>query len=198
VNKKTSSPQSGKREHLRAERRRKNWLWNGILLGGVGLVGLILLVSFLASLRPGALPGELEIADEGRGHAEAGTNLTFRSEPPSSGTHYAEAAPWGLATAPVPPGNYLHNLALGGTVILYHCATPCPDLERQLSDFYAHLQPDTNSKQAKILITAYEKDLPTPLVALAWGHQLNLQQFDAAVLRRWHKRFVDLGPEAAP
>jgi hypothetical protein len=136
------------------------------------------------------------IPDEGQGHLTEGVALpVFKHDPPSSGTHYPRAADWGLSTTPVPPSIYLHNLGIGGVVFLYNCATPCPDQEKQFQDLFTKTPPDSLTGSKKILITPYDKTLPSPIVALAWGHQLNMAQFDEALMLTWYKRFVNLGPE---
>jgi len=193
---KTGGQRLSKREQLRAERRRRSLMWNSIVLGGlVVLVGAVVWYMF-ANARPGPLPGEELIADEGRGHAEVGAALTFNHYPPSSGTHYSTSARWGVYTEPVPEGLFVHNLEHGGVVFLYHCAEPCPELEKQFDDLYASAPPDSTFNERRILVTPYDAaKMPAPIVALAWNHQVNLAQFDADLLLRWYRRFVNRGPE---
>ncbi len=200
MSKKASSVNLSKREQLRAERRRRSLLWNVGILGGLGVVILFVVYYFIASAGPGPLPGELsaprDFPDEGRGHAEDGTVLTFQHYPPSSGTHYNNPAAWGVYTSPVPDGAFVHNLEHGGVVFLYYCDTPCPDLEQQFDDFYKKAPTDNRFNERKILISPYDKTkMPSPLVALAWDHQLNLQKADEATMLLWYKRFVNKGPE---
>jgi len=187
-----------KREQLRAERRRKSMFWNVILLGGGALVIGAIVWYVFANARPGALPGEQLVADEGRGHVDIGTSLTFGHYPPSSGTHYSSPAAWGVytETAPVDEGFFVHNLEHGGVVFLYNCPAACPELEKQLKDFYDSAPPDATFNERKILITPYDATkMSAPIVALAWGHQLDMPQFDANTMLKWYKRFVNQGPE---
>ena len=196
MSKKESQAKPDKRERRRSQNRRQNLIWNVIVLGTLGAFLLIVAWFIVSNLRPGPLPGEMVILDEGSGHMDEGVTLpVFQHQPPVSGTHYPRAAEWGLAAAPVPPGIYLHNLGVGGVVFLYKCAAPCPDLEKKFQDLYAKAPPDSLTSNRKILITSYETDLPTPIVALAWDHQLNLAQFDEALMLRWYKRFLNQGPE---
>ena len=192
----------GKREHLRAVRKRQSLLWNIILLGGAGLSVLAIAAYVIATGRPGPLPGEQVIPDEGAAHIRTTDNVTpqYAHYPPSSGTHYGDAvAPWGVYTKdnPVPEGVFVHNLEHGGVVFLYRCPDACPELEQQLGELYKKAPPDSTFNEVKIVITPYAKDLPTTIVALAWDHQLNLDQFDETLLLRWYKRFVNRGPELA-
>ncbi len=199
MSKKEIRAKSDARSRRRAQNRRQSLIWNVIVLGTaavfLGLVAWFILVN----QRPGPLPGEMQILpDEGQAHLSEGVTLpTFQHDPPVSGTHYDRAAPWGFSATPVPPGIYLHNLGIGGVVFLYQCATPCPDLEQQLKDFYDKAPIDSATGERRILITTYDKPLPSPIVALAWDYQLNLAQFDEAIMLRWYKRFLNRGPEPA-
>jgi hypothetical protein len=197
-----AGPRLSKREQLRVQRRRRSMAWNIGLLGiGVVMLGLIA-VYFFNIARPGPLPGEQAIVDAGGGHVDTSVALTYQHYPPSSGQHYDATAPWGVytdATQPVPEGNFLHNLEHGGVVFVYYCAEACPDLEQQFVDLYDSA-PLSKYGNKKMVVTTYDpsKMGGFPIVALAWGHQLNLQAFDENTMLTWYRRFVDYGPEDVP
>jgi hypothetical protein len=195
-----SAPRTSKREQLRQERRRRSLTWNVIVLGILAVFLLAVSSYVISTLRPGALPGEQVIADEGAAVYPAGQALTYQHFPPSSGARYEAAAPWGLAAEPVDPGNYVTNLYRGGVVFLYQCAQPCPELQQQFTDLLKAATPDTIYNTVKILVSPVpaERALPTPIVALAWNHELDLASFDRATLLRWYKRFVNQGPGNGP
>jgi hypothetical protein len=199
LSKKETQAKSNTRSRRRAENRRQALIWNVIVLGTLGVFLAIVGWYIYVNLRPGQMAGEMVFPDEGQAHLTEGVALpAFQHEPPLSGTHYARAAEWGLSPTAVPPGIYLHNLGIGGVVILYNCsAAPCPDLEKQLLTFYQKAPTDSLTGLRKILITPYDKDLPATIVALAWDHQLNLTQFDEGKMLLWYKRFVNQGPEPA-
>ncbi len=206
-----------KREHVRAVRQRRNLTWNVIVLGTLGVVVLLIAWYVLATSRPGALPGETVVPNEGQAHVRlrnadgspSGARLTFEHYPPASGTHYGDiVAPWGVYTnaQPIDPalpagaeydveGIYVHNLEHGGVVFLYACAEACPELEQQFRDLYDKAGPPSGCPDPKIVATSYARDLPAPIVALAWDHQLNVAAFDEALLLRWYQRFMNQGPE---
>lgn len=173
-------------------------MWNVIILGTLGLFALAVGAYVIANQRPGPLPGETRIEDEGAAVYPAGQELTYRHYPPSSGARYAEPAPWGLAARPVEEGNFVTNLHRGGVVFLYQCAEPCPELEQQFTALLEKAPPDDRFNSVKILVSPYEGELETPIVALAWNYQLNLAAFDEATLLRWYQRFVNRGPELLP
>ena len=200
MSKKPSGANLSKREQLRAERQRRSLLWNVGILGGLGVVILLVVYYFVASAGPGPLPGELsaprDFPNEGQGHVNEGTALTFQHYPPSSGAHYPSPAAWGVYTEPITEGTFVHNLEHGGVVFLYYCDNPCPDLEQQFSDFYDKAPTDNRFNVRKILVSPYDKaKMPSPIVALAWTHQLNLPEIDEAKMLLWYRRFVNGGPE---
>jgi hypothetical protein len=187
-----------KREQVRAAKKRRSLVWNLIVLGTLGAFALLVVVFAIANQRPGPIAGEQAIPNEGTGVVQAGTALTFNHMPPSSGSHYAESAPWGLAATPVPPGHFVSNLAKGGVVILYQCAEPCPELEDRFKTLYDKTPPDRQFNARKMLITPYTDTLTSPIVALGWGYELGVKQYDEALLLQWYQRFVNQGPNNAP
>lgn len=185
-----------RREQVRAAKKRRAFTWNAIVLGSLGLFGLAIAAFFVAGMRPGPLPGEQVIADEGSGVADTTLVLTFNHYPPSSGTHYAELLPWGFLTNTTPiTETYLSNLAAGGVVYLYECETECAALQQQLTDLAKKVPPEQTTGVRKIVVAQYAGDLDTPIVALAWGHQLNVQQYDEGLLTQWYRRFLNQGPK---
>jgi hypothetical protein len=194
-----SAPRTTKRQQVRQERRRRAITWNLILIGTAAVFLLLIAWYVLANQRPGPLPGEQTIADEGAAVYPAGQALTHAAIPPSSGQRYEAAAPWGLASTAVDPGNYLTNLYNGGVVYLYECAAPpCADLIEQFQTLLDKAPPESRFNTVKIVVSPYDGDLPAPIVALAWNHQLNVDQFDEGLLLRWYRRFVDNGPDNQP
>ncbi len=168
------------------------------MLGGLGLAAVLVAISVLLNQRPGPLPGEQVIPDEGSARVPDGTALSFLHYPPSSGTHYESPAEWAVFTAPVADGHFVNNLARGGVVFLYECAGDCAAQAAQFETLRKTAQPDSRFNKVKILAAPYAGELPAPIVALAWGHQLNLNAFDEAVMLRWYKRFVNQGPNVGP
>lgn len=191
-----SAPRQTKREQVRQQKKRRSLMWNLIILGTLTAFLGAVVVFVISIQRPGQLPGEQAFAIEGQAEVPAGTDITYAHTPPSSGNHYSEAAPWGLRPEPVAEGTFVSNLARGGVVFLYECPNDdCAALEAQFQDLLDQAPPDNTYNRVKILVTRYDGDLPAPIVALAWGRQLDLDQFDESLLLRWYRRFVNQGPK---
>jgi hypothetical protein len=92
-----SAPRVSKREQLRHERRRRSFVWNLIVLGTAVAFLAVIAWYVVANQRPGQIPGEVAIPVEGGAVVPAGSQISYSHYPPSSGNHYADAAPWGSA-----------------------------------------------------------------------------------------------------
>jgi hypothetical protein len=192
------SGKATKREQRRSERQLSSLWWNVIVLGTLGFTILMIVLYVILTQRPGPLPNEVIVPDEGLAVIAEGAPLpTYQTYPPSSGTHYDKPAPWGLALEPVSEGNYLNNLARGGVVVLYQCPAGCEELQQQFTALLEEAPKDNLFNQVKILISRNDR-IPSLIVALAWGHQLDLQAFDEQTLLTWYRRFVNYGPRNGP
>ena len=191
-----SAPRQTKREQVRKQKQRRSMMWNVIILGTLAAFLGAVVVFATANQRPGPLPNETPVPIEGQAEVPEGSAINYSHRPPSSGNHYAQAAPWGLSSEAIPEGTFVSNLARGGVVILYECPDDdCAALEQQFQSLLDKAPPDNQFNRVKILMTRYDGELPAPIVALAWGHQLNLAAYDEATLLRWYRRFVNQGPK---
>lgn len=155
----------------------------------------LMVVGSLTAAEVGAEVGR-RMPDEGFQHVPEGTPGTYGHQPPTSGQHWPRWARWDFYTREVPPEIWVHNLEHGGTVILYRCDTPCPDLIQQLRGLYDTF-PKSKHGHVKLLITPHQK-LGTRLAILAWTWLDELDQFDRERLLRFYQDHVDKGPEDVP
>lgn len=194
-----SAPRQSKREQVRQQKKRRSLMWNIIILGTLGAFLLGIAAFVVNGQRPGPLPGEQTIPVEGQAEVPPGTQINYASYPPSSGNHYAQAAPWGLSTTAIDEGTFVSNLAHGGVVFLYQCLSDnCEAMEAAFQALIDKAPPDDQFNRVKILAAPYDRELPAPIVGLAWGHQLNLDSFNEDWLLRWYRRFVNQGPNNQP
>ena len=150
-----------------------------------------------------AEPLEFSVPIEGFNHITNGESGQYNHFPPSSGDHYsAPAAPiaWGIYDDPslpsILPEVYLHNLEHSGIVILFNCPQGCPDTLDNLADFMLNA-PDSEWGYPKIIIAPNDL-IETQLVALAWGWQLDLEEFNESALLAFYNSHIDDGPENVP
>src|SRR5438094_235406 len=61
-----------------------------------------------------------EFPDEGRTHVPDGTLITYRTDPPTSGSHYPTPQAGGFYTSGILPGYLVHTMEHGGIIIYYN------------------------------------------------------------------------------
>lgn len=84
------------------------------------LIALILGAFYLWKGATTPKPGE-KFPDLGRDHVEDISNVTYNSNPPTSGTHFAVWAKRGVYDRVISDGYLIHSLEHGYIVISYHC-----------------------------------------------------------------------------
>ena len=138
---------------------------------------------------PLPLPTEYAVRDEGREIIEQIYDGRYAHYPPSSGKHYNLSAQWGFYKSEIPPEFYIGSLELGGIVILYNCPQPCPQTEAALTQLLDIAPPDAESHQVMIVISPNSK-IGSPVVALAWGWELDLPRADLNALVAFYQNHV--------
>ena len=96
---------------------------------GLGLALIAALAGagwFVFSVVLTPLPGQ-KVPEMGREHIAVGISHTpYNSNPPTSGSHYADTANWGIHEGTIPDEYLIHNLEHGGVVVHYKCPEPQP------------------------------------------------------------------------
>ena len=156
------------------ERRRKFWIY------GTGSVVILALVVTVVSVFVVAQQNKSQIsaaADkpidgvqsfDGLSRNHTSSEVAYPQNPPVGGDHAPQLVNCGIYTDPVNTGEALHSLEHGAVWVTYR-----PDLPQQ--------QIDALAKEAAShpyeLLSPYP-DLPSPVVASAWGKQLKLDSAD--------------------
>jgi len=189
------------KQRRRAEERRRKQQQNILRMVGIAIVvvaalgGLAFLV-MRATRADASLPGT-PVADEGRNHIPDTQQPQYAHYPPASGPHYDAPANWGTYDQPLPEGRWVHNLEHGGVMILYKCPTACPDLVKQLKDFYTAAPRSAKWNEVKLVITPYDH-MDHQLATVAWDWIDEMDTFDRARLLKFYNAHVDQGPEDVP
>ena len=154
----------------------------GILVVGLG-AGLIAFAAF-ASAGPQALPAGTQVFAE-NDHTHVTGPVTYDRNPPAGGPHNPVPLNCGVYDQPVPNENAVHSLEHGTVWVTYR-----PSLS---ADQVATLQSLVTSSyvgtERYMLLSPYP-NLPAPIVASAWGYQLQLQQAGDPRLAQFIHRFA--------
>lgn len=120
-----------------------------------------------------------------QGHQEG--KLSYEQTPPAGGVHNSVWQNCGVYTAPVANENAVHSLEHGAIWITYQ-----PDLPAEQVATLENLTRQSGYR----LISPYP-DLPSPVVASAWGYQIKLENADDPRLQQFITRYEQnpAGPE---
>lgn len=180
--------------------RRPRWLW---VIAGVVVLGLIAVVGVFQSSKTsleaqplpergdqGLLQNVQSFSSEGTEHVSESTEVTYNTNPPTSGRHYSTATPGGFYVEPRPPGNLIHSLEHGAVVIYYDPAKLTDEVRQSLTRFVqAHRNP-----WASVVVTPN----PNPdaaFVLTAWTKMLKLDSYDVPTVRAFLADYLGRGPE---
>jgi Protein of unknown function (DUF3105) len=133
-------------------------------------------------------------ADEGRGHENRTfTPADYKTNPPTSGTHFPEWAQDGVYDPGNEPalGELVHTLEHGRINVQYAPGTPEADRDK-LEAFVA------DNGGYHMLLYQNPTDMPYKIAATAWDQMLGCEELSDKTwdaLRTFRDRYIDQGPE---
>ena len=131
-----------------------------------------------------------KMADEGAQHvARNATHLAYKSNPPTSGPHWAGTAGPGIKTEPVADELILHSMEHGAAVLWYKNDLPQEDINRIKNAFQ-----DASGK--KIMLP--RENLDVAIALTSWGYLLKLDTIDETKIKEFIEINNDRAPEKAP
>lgn len=140
---------------------------------------------------PSPLDGLVETyASEGAAHVPTGQRVTYRSDPPHSGPHYAQVARPGFYDRPIPDEVIVHNLEHGNIVVFY-------DPERLNSEDEAYLTRLTRTYTGDwdAVLAVPRQGMTHPFILSAWRHLLRLDTLDRVLVEAFMDAYRGRGPE---
>lgn len=137
---------------------------------GLGALALLVVAQVVWNVVEAAnLPGE-RFASQGNAHVTLGTATPpYNSDPPTSGWHTPELAPWGSHLEPQPDQMLVHNMEDGGVILWYAQGTP-----EENARHVAALQEVAGNYRSIVIVP--RAGMPTTYALTAWQR---LQRFDA-------------------
>jgi hypothetical protein len=175
-----SAPRSRRRSHVPPPSTQRRGGWTGrriaLLLGGIVLaVGALVLGIMLIPPSPPEGVESFEVTS--RQHVEG--PVTYAQVPPVGGDHWAQWQNCGYYSSQIPSERAVHSMEHGAVWITYKSDIN-PDEATRLRQL-------ANS-QTYVLASPF-RDLPSPIVASAWGRQLKLESTDDPRLERFIRAF---------
>lgn len=162
-----------------------------LLIGGLTIVVVAILFAFAVS-SPEAKPavGEaIELQDPAH-IVEGESHPPYNSNPPSSGWHYAQPAPWGIKDQAVVDETLIHNLEHGGVWVAYHP-------ERVDAATVEKLKEIARGFPSKVILSPRPAN-DAPIALVSWGRLTKLESFDEEKIREFMTNNRNKGPERIP
>ena len=129
-------------------------------------------------------PGEVETYDVGPAGQHTQSDVDYEQTPPAGGEHNEVWQNEGYYDAPVRDENAVHTLEHGAVWITFS-----PDLPQDQKDEIRSLV-----EGQTCMLASPHPDLPTPVVASAWGKQLTLESANSPDLERFVRAYRQ-GPQ---
>ncbi len=175
-NAKKSTPTAAERMRSAPKRGRRKGLPSPWLVGIAGLVALVALQVTLNAVAEARLPGE-RFRSQGNLHVSLGANTpAYNSDPPTSGWHTAELAPWGAHLEAQHDQRLLHNMEDGGVVLWYPLGTP--------EENAAHVTAlEDVARGYDRVVIAPREGMPTTYALTAWQRLQRFEDVDREGMR---------------
>jgi hypothetical protein len=126
-----------------------------------------------------------EFTIEGTAHIAPGQTTNYNTNPPTSGSHYAQPANWAFYDRELKDEQLVHNLEHGGIWISYK------DLDEQGLE---RLKTIAKNNPDSVIVTERQKN-DNPIVVASWGKMMRLIEVDEAVTQKSLDRYINQSPE---
>ncbi|MFC7327835.1 DUF3105 domain-containing protein [Marinactinospora rubrisoli] len=149
-------------QRIREERRRKIVRTTGVSAAVVLVLGGVAFAGYMEYQRR-TVEGLQEF--EGLTNTHVEEDVDYEQSPPVGGDHHAAWQNCGVYTEPLRDVHAVHSLEHGAVWITYRPDLPEEQVE-QLNELY--------TPGSYVVVSPYEGDMPSPIVASAWGRQVAL------------------------
>lgn len=143
-------------------------------------------IKFEAEVKSVSLEGKVqEFPIEGQDHVANGTAISYKTNPPTSGTHYVVPEPWGVYEKEIPDGAAVHGLEHGGIWISYK------DIDESQKTI---LEKIGKENPASVIVSPRGAD-DTKIAVASWGRTMKLDAADPALIQKYIDTYRNRGPE---
>lgn len=189
-----------KLKELRREQERKSGLVKKVRNWGivifvlvVGIVGFTQLtkktpeqIQFEQEVKAVSLEGKVEeFSIEGRDHVPAGTSVDYQTNPPTSGSHLAQAKEWGIFTKEIDDMAAVHSMEHGGIWISY----------KDISKEEIAVLEDIGKQNLQSTLVSPRSGNDNKVVISSWGKMMRLESADKALIQKYIHTYKNQSPE---
>jgi len=187
-------------KELRREREQKTDTFKKIRNWGlVGIVTILVIVGFVQitkkspeqvafeqEVKAASLEGKVEeFPIEGRDHVSAGTNVEYKTNPPTSGSHLGEAKNWGVYEKELDDKAAVHGLEHGGIWISY----------KDIDDDTKKVLEGIGKSNSQSVIVSPRPTNDSKIAIASWGRTMKLESVDKALIQKYIDTYKNQSPE---
>ena len=143
-------------------------------------------IEFERKVETVSLEGKVqEFPIEGRAHVSLGTPVTYNTNPPTSGDHFAEAESWGVNEKEVEDKAAIHGLEHGGIWITYK------DIDEESTKILEEIGRENSGS----VIVSPRSGNEAKISVTSWGRMMKLDAVDKALIQKYIATYKNQGPE---
>ncbi|MDP1710224.1 MAG: DUF3105 domain-containing protein [bacterium] len=142
--------------------------------------------AFEKNVQNATLDGKIqEFPIEGADHVAAGTQVDYKTNPPTSGAHYAVSANWGIYDKEIADGAAVHGLEHGGIWISYK------EIDDETKKI---LESIGKSNQGRVIVSPRAAN-DAKIAVASWGRMMKLETADTVLIQKYIDTYKNQGPE---
>ena len=169
-------------QETKKRRNKKNTIWILVILIIVSAIyGIIILIKNVDK----TIPGE-SVPILGSNHIQTGAeHEEYNSNPPTSGSHYAQAPGWGIYSEELEDEQAIHSLEHGGIWISY----------KNLDEPSIEKLENIAKKFSKRVILSPREENDVSISVASWGRLMKLDEIDVDLIEDYIRKNTNKSPE---
>lgn len=142
--------------------------------------------AFIEEVREVSLEGRVEEFEiEGQEHVSPRTDVEYKTNPPTSGSHLAQAENWGVYGSEIDNKAAVHGLEHGGVWISY----------KDVEDDAKTILEDIGRSNPLSTIVSPRSGNDDKIVVASWGRMMKLEVVDKALIQKYIDTYKNQSPE---
>ena len=127
----------------------------------------------------------VEFPIEGRDHVPSSENVSYKTNPPTSGDHLAEAKTWGVYSDEIDDKAAVHGLEHGGIWISY----------KDINDDEIQSLKEIGKNNSQSVIVSPRIENEDKIVVVSWGKMMKLESVDKVLIQKYIDTYKNQSPE---
>ena len=143
-------------------------------------------IDFKEKIEAVSLEGKVEeFSIEGRDHVLSEVKVEYKTNPPTSGGHLAQAENWGVYDKEIDDKAAVHSLEHGGIWISY----------RDIGDEEIKILEEIGKNNSQRVVVSPRSLNDDKIVVTSWGKMMKLEKVEKALIQRYINTYVNQSPE---